>query len=87
MGAGVTSGHGPGHQHYIHMLARYSMPVLSSLTILVVWLKKERRWVIMDGNNHLIAALLVAKHRWRRLRTRLTHVGVLVRVEPGKKTW
>lgn len=76
-------GKAPAEQHYVHMLAHHRLPVLSNLTILVVWHKKAKRWVVIDGNHHLIAAILVGRLRWRRLRTKLKAVGVVIRHESG----
>ena len=71
----MALGDGAGHQHYVHMLARYHVPVMSSLTLIVK--RAKGRTVVLDGNNHLIAALMVRRHRYARKRCPFRWVGVL----------
>ena len=75
----------PVDQHYIHMIAQHHLPVQPSLTILVIWHKKAKRWIVIDGNHHLIAAVLVDRLQWRRQKTKFHSVGVLIRFEPGQR--
>ena len=67
-------GNMPGNQHYIHGIARFQVPVMQSLTILVC--RKDGKDVVVDGNHHLISTLLAKK---RDDTCPITHVGVLKR--------
>ena len=67
----------PGEQHYIHMLARDRIPVLTSLTIVVI--QREGKWIVVDGNHHLIGLALVRRHRFAGKTALIKYVGVLRR--------
>lgn len=45
-----------GRGHYIEMLAKYHIPALQNLTIVVD--RKYGFWRVIDGNHHLIACFL-----------------------------
>ena len=65
-------------QHYIHILARFHVPVLSTITAIAVI--KDGAWTVIDGNYHLIAALSVKKygHERHSLKCPVTWVGLVI---------
>ena len=67
----------PSEQHYIHMLARDRIPVLPSLTIVVI--QRDGKWIVVDGNHHLIALALVHRHGFFQRIALVKYVGVLMR--------
>ncbi len=71
----ASKGKMQGNQHYVHMLARFQVPVMSSLTVMTVTYKGKS--VVVDGNHHLIATLLVSRFGYEGYATELTHAGVL----------
>lgn len=73
----VKNGTAPAEQSPIRSLAVHAMPTMRSLTIMVV--KHKGDDLVVDGNHRLIALVLVAKHRWQKLKTGITHVGVVRR--------
>lgn len=75
----------PVEQHYIHMLAKYRVPLLSNFTVIVIWREKEQRWVVVDGNHHLAAVILAGRLKWQGLKSGITHIGVMYRKESKRR--
>ncbi len=73
----VAKGTAPAEQSPIRSLAVHAIPTMRSLTVMVVKHKGEE--IAVDGNHRLIALVLIAKHRWQKLRTGITHVGIVRR--------
>jgi hypothetical protein len=67
----------PGEQHYLHLIARDRIPVLRSLTIVVI--RRDGKWIVVDGNHHLIALALVRRHRFAGKSALIKYIGVLRR--------
>lgn len=63
-------------QHYIHMLARFHIPVMANLTAIA--LKRKSEWTVIDGNYHLMAALSVKAYKYKRLKCPISWVGLAI---------
>ena len=68
-------------QHYLHMLARFQVPVMSSLTVMAM--KKDGAWCLIDGNYHSIACMMIVRNRYQGLKCRLRWAGVLYPLTQG----
>jgi len=67
----------PGEQHYLHQIARDRIPVLRSLSIVVI--HRDRKWIVVDGNHHLIALAMVRRHRFAGKSALIKYLGVVRR--------
>lgn len=78
----VKDGTAPAEQSPVRSACVHLLPGLRSLTIMVVRDKVKPgvfQDVVVDGNHRLIALALARIHGFDRVRTGITHVGVLTR--------
>lgn len=73
----VKDGTAPAEQSTIRSCAVHHLPSSRSLTIMVI--RDGYNDIVVDGNHRLIALALARVHRFERVRTSITHVGVLTR--------
>ena len=67
----------PGEQHYLHQIARDRIPVLRSLTIVII--QRDGKWIVVDGNHTLIALTMVRRYRFAGKSALIKYLGVVRR--------